>query len=387
MALSFEFVLALTIVYGTNYLLTPLERYGVPVLGAEILAGMIFGSFFGVLSPATTGYALIVSLAALGLMLIMFDAGLELDPSLLRDNMKVVTELGLMTFLVPFLAGLGLGFIMDLGLFASILIGITVSTTSLGLIHPLLEEFDLVGSDTGQIILSVTVLNDILSVVALAYAVALTSSHVITSILGVTGALIFFLYIAPVHLSGWLSSLFKDEIFKHTVRFCVLTMVLFAFVMEHVGIHAVLGSFFAGLLISEVSHRGHDINREMRPVTNLAAPVFFFFVGMQLPVANFPVNHLGLIVGVLFIGLGAKVVGAYLGSIWAGVADQTEHLLVAAMPGRLSISVAAAEIGLRSGLIERPLYYAFIILSITSVFLSALLFRYWALEDEEEQGE
>jgi Kef-type K+ transport system membrane component KefB len=71
-------------------------------------------------------------------------------------------------------------------------------------------------------------------------------------------------------------------------------------------------------------------------------------------------------------------VGAYLGSIWAGVEDKTEYMLVGAMPGRLSISVAAAEIGRRQGIIQDPLYYAFIILSILSVFVSVFIFRYVA---------
>jgi len=57
------------------------------------------------------------------------------------------------------------------------------------------------------------------------------------------------------------------------------------------------------------------------------------------------------------------------------VKHRTEYLLIAAMPGRLSISVAAAEIGLRQGIITQPLYYAFIILSIVSVFISVLVFR------------
>jgi Kef-type K+ transport system membrane component KefB len=374
-ALTFEFVLALTIVFGTNYLLSPLEKYGVPVLGVEILAGMVFGSIFGVLTPATPGYELIVSLAAIGLMLIMFDAGLELDPGLLRDHATTVFELGVMTFAIPFAAGIGLGYALGLDPFASILIGITVSTTSLGLIHPLLEEFELIGSETGQIILSVTVLNDILSVVALAYGLAITSGSVMTSVLTVTLTLIVFLYIAPVHLSDWLSERLAHSIFHHTVRFCMLAMVLFAWIMEQVGIHAVLGSFFAGLLISEISHEGHDINKSMRPVTNLAAPVFFFFVGMQLPVSTFPTGHVPLILGVLAVGIGAKIVGAFIGSVWAGVKHRTEYLLIAAMPGRLSISVAAAEIGLRQGIITQPLYYAFIILSIVSVFISVLVFR------------
>lgn len=378
MALSFEFLFALAVVYATNYFLIPSEKYGVPVLGAEIVAGILFGSVFGTLNSATPGFEFITSLAAIGLMLIMFDAGLELKPSAIRRNAKVVTEIGIMTFLLPFAAGVGFGLFLGLGVFASILIGITVSTTSLGLIHPLLEEFELLGSDEGQVILSVTVLNDILSVVALAYATAFTGGRLLTSIAIVTAAVVFFLYIAPFKLSGLLSRYLADTIEDHTVRFCMMALVGLAFVMEHIGIHAVLGSFFAGLLISEMAHDGHDVNESMRPVTNLAAPLFFFFVGAQLPVSNFPSGSVGLIAGVIAIGFGAKFVGAYLGSIWAGVEDKTEYMLVGAMPGRLSISVAAAEIGRRQGIIQDPLYYAFIILSILSVFVSVFIFRYVA---------
>jgi Kef-type K+ transport system membrane component KefB len=142
-ALSFEFLFALAVVYATNYFLIPSEKYGVPVLGAEIVAGILFGSVFNVLSSSIPGFEFITSLAAIGLMLIMFDAGLELKPSAIRRNAKVVTEIGVMTFLLPFVAGLGFGLLLGKGMFASILIGITVSTTSLGLIHPLLEEFEL----------------------------------------------------------------------------------------------------------------------------------------------------------------------------------------------------------------------------------------------------
>lgn len=381
MALTFEFLTALAFVYAMNYFVLPTEKYGVPILGAEIISGIVFGALTGTLTSSTPGFELITSLAALGLMLIMFDAGLELKPSAIRNNAKMVTEIGIMTFLLPFLAGLGFGLVLGVGVFASVLIGITVSTTSLGLIHPLLEEFDLLETESGQVILSVTVLNDIMSVVALAYATAFTGGNLVTSIAVVTGAVVFFLFIAPFKLSDILSNYLADTIQNHTVRFCMMALVGLAWVMEHIGIHAVLGSFFAGLLVSEMAKDGHDLNKSMRPVTNLAAPLFFFFVGYQLPISNFPVNSLGLIAGVIAIGFGAKFFGAYIGSIWSGVKPKTEHMLMGAMPGRLSISVAAAEIGLREGIIGEPLYYSFIILSILSVFVSVYLFRYVADED------
>lgn len=60
----------------------------------------------------------------------------------------------------------------------------------------------------------------------------------------------------------------------------------------------------------------------------------------------------------------------------AGVKDKAEYMLIGAMPGRLSISVAAAEIGLREGIIEETLYYPFMILSVLSAFVSVGLSRY-----------
>lgn len=382
MALTFEFLAALALVYATNYFLIPSEKYGVPVLGAEIVSGIVFGAFTGALTPSTPGFELITSFAAIGLMLIMFEAGLELKPKSIKNHAGEVAGIGLATFFVPLLVGIGFGLLLDLSLFASILIGITVSTTSLGLIQPLLEEYELLGTEDGQIVLSVTVLNDVMSVLALAYAIAFTGSNLLVSIVSVTLAVIFFLYVAPFRLSDILQKYLADSLKDHTVRFSMMALVGIAWVMEHVGVHAVLGSFFAGLLVSQMSHDDHNVNSSMRPVTNLAAPIFFFFVGYQIPVNNFPVESLGLIGGVIAIGFGAKFVGAYLGSVLAGVKDKAEYMLIGAMPGRLSISVAAAEIGLREGIIEEPLYYSFIILSILSVFVSVALFRYIASKQD-----
>ena len=378
MALTFEFLAALALVYATNYFVIPSEKYGVPVLGAEIVSGIVFGAFTGALTPSTPGFELITSFAAIGLMLIMFEAGLELRPKSIKNHAGEVAGIGLATFFVPLLVGIGFGLLLNLSVFASVLIGITVSTTSLGLIHPLLEEYELLGTEDGQIVLSVTVLNDVMSVLALAYAIAFTGSNLLVSIVSVTLAVIFFLYVAPFRLSDILQKYLADSLKDHTVRFSMMALVGIAWVMEHVGVHAVLGSFFAGLLVSQMSHDDHNVNSSMRPVTNLAAPIFFFFVGYQIPVNNFPVESLGLIGGVIAIGFGAKFVGAYLGSVLAGVKDKAEYMLIGAMPGRLSISVAAAEIGLREGIIEEPLYYSFIILSILSVFVSVALFRYIA---------
>ncbi|MFB6186717.1 MAG: cation:proton antiporter, partial [Halobacteriaceae archaeon] len=253
MPLEFQFIFVLVIVYGTSYSLKFLEQYDIPILVVEILAGVIFGSFFGIIGPETQGYEFLLSMAALGLLLIMFEAGLELDPALIQDNPKTVGILGFATFGIPFISGLGLGLLLNLSIFASFLIGVTVSTTSLGLVYPLLEDFGYINTERGQLILSVAVFNDIISVIALAYGITLTSSNPILGLIIVTITILFFFLVVPNFLVEYLEEIVPDTIVTNPTKFGVFLAVGLAFLMEYVGIHAILGGFFAGLLIAEVT--------------------------------------------------------------------------------------------------------------------------------------
>lgn len=376
MALEFHFVLALALVYGTSFVFAWLRRYDIPILAVEILAGIVFGATLGLVNDGTAGYDFFVSLAAFGLLMIMFDAGLELDPEIIRRDPVRVTALAVSTFLLPFAAGFGLGQFLDLSLFASFLTGVTVSTTSLGLIYPLLEDFDLLDTDRGQVILAVAVMNDILSVAVLAYGLTLATSD--TPIVGVgvvTAALAFFFLVLPFALSPHIANTLRDGVFENPAKAGVFLMVALAFFLEHLGIHAILGAFFAGLLVAIVTRDGHDVEESMQPVTDLTAPVFFFYVGTNIHLDSIAAAPL-LLGGVLVVGLGTKALGALIGGLAAGIENRTTFLLAAAMPGRLSISVAAAEIGRSKGIISPALYQAFVLLSVVSVFASVLAFRY-----------
>ncbi|MFB6094729.1 MAG: cation:proton antiporter [Halanaeroarchaeum sp.] len=376
MALRYEFVWILVLVYGTSYSLKFLERYDIPILAVEILAGVIFGSLLGLVGPATPGYEFLLSLASFGLLLIMFDAGLELDLTLVREDPRTVSLLGVCTFAVPFASGVGLGLFLGLTTFASILIGVTVSTTSLGLVYPLLEDFGYIDTDRGQLLLSVAVFNDVLSVVALAYAIAFTAADPVLGAAILTLTVLAFFVVVPSFLVEYLEWIVPSSVGTNPTKFGVFLAVVLALVMEVAGVHAILGGFFAGVLIAEITNEGHEIERAMKPVVDLAAPVFFFFVGMQFRVRGVGASDLWVIATVVVLGIGAKVFGSVLGGALADVDRHTTLLLAAVMPGRLAISVAAAEIGLGRGIVSPTLYDAFLVLSTLSVFVASLAFRY-----------
>ncbi|MFB6112781.1 MAG: cation:proton antiporter [Halodesulfurarchaeum sp.] len=248
--------------------------------------------------------------------------------------------------------------------------------------YPLLEDFGYIKTDRGQLILSVAVLNDILSIVVLAYAITLTASDPILGSAIVTGVILIFFIIVPVFLAEHLARIVPETITTNPTKFAIFLAIFLAFVMETVGIHAILGGFFAGLLIAEITHESYRVERAMKPVVDLTAPVFFFFVGMQFQIRGIGPADFWLVLAVVGLGIGAKVVGSILGGWLTGTPRQTTFLLAAAMPGRLAISVAAAEIGLGRGIISPMLYNAFLVLSTLSVFIASLAFRYLALRDD-----
>lgn len=385
MALEFHFVLVLLLVYGTSYLFKFLERYDIPILLVEIMAGIVFGSILGIVDESIAGWEFFTTLAAFGLLVIMFEAGLELDPKPVLERPKQVALMAVLTFFLPFAAGVGFGLFLGLRFFASFLIGVTLSTTSLGLVYPLLEDFGYLDTERGQLILAVTVLCDILSVVALAYGITLTSDNPVTGSVIVTGALLFFFIIIPVFLVDHIGRLIPDSVKTNPVKFSMFFALALAFAFEYIGVHAILGAFFAGLIIAQSTEdrSGFDIEKTMKPVADLVTPVFFFYVGLQAAIPEVTPYNMLMLAGVLVLGIGSKIIGAVVGGVALGLDGQTTKLLASVMPGQLAMSVAAAAIGLNRGIIEPNLYNSLIVLAATSVFVSSMMFRHFS--DRERQ--
>lgn len=388
MALEFHFVLVLLLVYGTSYLFKYFERYDIPILLVEIVAGIVFGSILGVVDQGIHGWEFFTTLAALGLLVIMFEAGLELDPKPVMKRPKQVAFMAVMTFMLPFLAGFGFGQFLGLNFFASFLIGVTLSTTSLGLVYPLLEDFDYLDTERGQLILAVTVLCDILSVVALAYGITLTSENPVNGSIIVTAALVFFFVVMPVFLVDHIGRLIPDSVKTNPVKFSMFFALALALVFEYIGVHAILGAFFAGLIIAQSTEdrSGFDIEKTMKPVADLVTPVFFFYVGLQAAIPEVTPYNMLMLGGVLGIGIGSKIIGAAVGGVALGLDGQTTKLLASVMPGQLAMSVAAAAIGLNRGIIEPNLYNSLIVLAASSVFVSSMLFRHFSQRTRSRNG-
>lgn len=108
MSHSFHFVIGFGLVYDTSFVFRFLEHYNFPILAVEIFADIVFGSILGTVGPRSPGYQFIPHLVVFGLLMVMFDAGLELNPKIICRNPRTVGRFAAFTFALPFLAVLSI---------------------------------------------------------------------------------------------------------------------------------------------------------------------------------------------------------------------------------------------------------------------------------------
>lgn len=255
---------------------TLFHRFRVPIVVGEILAGIIIGrSGFNLIEPSAT----LQFLALFGFTYLMFVSGLEFDfatlssetfaretPRWRRVNSPFL--LALAVFVCTFgLAYLGTAGLERAGLVSEpFMISLILSTTSLGIVVPVLKERGLISSSYGQTILVTALIADLGTLVLITFQVATLSRGLTLDVLVILLLLVIFAAAVQIgrYAAGWRGlQRVMDDLAHATaqiqVRGAVALMVGFIVLSEWLGIEVILGAFLAGVLISLLSpqERGH----------------------------------------------------------------------------------------------------------------------------------
>ncbi|OYT28373.1 MAG: hypothetical protein B6U95_04135 [Thermofilum sp. ex4484_82] len=310
-----------------------------PVIVTEIILGIIVGpNILGILSDTEWLY----TMALIGFIYLMFVVGLEVELNLLKANIGKVLMITMGSLLVPFLLGYVVALVYNL---PPLFIGVALSTTSMGVILPTIKEFS-AGEEFSQVLLGSAILVDIISMFLLAFIIEeefLTFDKLLLLMIALSGLLLITCMLKRYRkirktLRSFIATYHTD------VRLSLTLIFGFAILAEFVGVHAILGSFFAGLFISEFEEK----------VEGLVEKLLSFGYGFFIPV--------------FFITVGIRTVARFLGF------EKYESLSMGlAMSARLSLIIAAAELGIAAGIISPEVYSVFVLLAIISVLLSPSL--------------
>ena len=383
--------ISLLIVAGLAFLvpltLSRLKRFRIPIVVGEILAGIIVGqSGFGLIHPNEW----LDVLSTLGFTYLLFLAGLEIDFDVLAASARGNWRKTARTFGVPvvyfvlmLVASLGAALILQTwGLVQNpFLMALVLGTTSLGIVMPILKERGLAGTALGQNILLATILADFGTMLLLTAAVAIERGTAADEVL-----LAFVLIVAVLVIDRILHRFQQSTIFRSLfeataevgVRGSFLLMFIFVALSEQLGVEFILGAFLAGVVVSLAVGRvkGAELKGKLDAIGfGFFIPIFFIMVGARFDLATITGSAatLLLIPALLVMRFAAKILPAAVYRLqfnwretWA-----TGWIL---SPG-LTLMIAAADVGMRAGLIETTMNNAIILLAIITSTVSPLVFE------------
>lgn len=369
------------------------NKFGLPSVLGEILAGVILGS--SVLGLIQMNDAIKV-LAEIGIILLLFQVGLEADIHQLK-------KVGVPAFVVAFVGAalpMVFGFLVSFYLFnlslaTSLFIGGTLTATSIGITVKVLTDLGKMHQRFAQIVLAAAVLDDIFGVIVLAvlYEFAKQGSVELNHILTLTFYIATFFVVSPIlakvvaKMINIFSIKLKSEEF---IPVAIMSMIfLFAYLSHEVGSPEILGAFTVGLALSrrfvipfamflkieEKEKMVDKIEQSIHPLVYVLTPIFFVSIGLSLnlKVIDFTSPQ--------FWGMGITLLlVAIVGKVFAGAfikASLNEKLLIGfSMLPRGEVGLIFAEIGKQSKLFDDLVYAVVIFVVAFTTLMAPLILKY-----------
>lgn len=350
-----------------------MERLGQTAVLGELLAGVIIGP--GGLNVVEASETLLV-LAEIGVVILLFEIGLESDLTELLRAGAQSTVVALVGIACPLVLGYGLAIAWGKTPVVAIFIGATLTATSVGITARVLSDLGRLQDAAAKVVLGAAVLDDVLGLVILAVvtAIAQTGSVSVVAVLGILAKALVFLVLAVVlgirfapTLLRWVGLMrVRGSLIVAALIFCVLLAAL----SETIGLATIIGAFAAGLILAKTERRAH-LEETLKPVADLFVPIFFVTVGMKVDLSTLnpfgPEGPRGLaLTGLLVVVAVISKLAAGLGVYRRGI---RRWAVGVGMVPRGEVGLIFAGIGLSAQVIEPGLYAALVAMVMVSTFI------------------
>jgi len=347
-----------------------IERIGQTAVLGELLAGVVIG-------PGVLGLVhesdVIHALAELGVLILLFEVGLESDLEELLKAGPQATLVAVVGVVLPFAAGFGVMHWFGHPPLLAVFVGATLTATSVGITARVLADLGRLQDPAANVTLGAAVVDDILGLIILAVVtgVALTGGVSFGAIALLTGKAVVFLAVAlglglrlAPRLVGWISRLRARGTL---VVYSLVFALALASVAERIGLATIIGAFAAGLILATTERRSH-IEERIKPIADLLVPVFFVTVGMKVEPAMlnpFAENtQFGIAVLLSTLAVASKL-AAGLAVYQKGVRRWPVGV---GMVPRGEVGLIFAGTGLAAGVIAQDLYSALVVVVMLTTF-------------------
>lgn len=395
--LALEIALILIAAKAAGYLST---RLGQPSVLGEILVGVLLGpSLLDVTHLAFVKDKslpeFIHELGELGVLFLMFMAGLELHFHELTRNTRVSALAGSLGVLLPVSLGWGVGRLFGQGNEAAIFLGLAMGATSVSISAQTLMELKALRSRVGLGLLGAAVFDDILIILLLSSFLAVTGSGSGSSLLGllaVAGKMLLFLALS-IALGLWalprLAHLAERlPVSQSVLSLAIIIMLIYGVAAEVLGgMAAITGAFIAGLMFAR-SHEKERIEPGMHALSyGFFVPIFFISIGLSVNLREVQLSAIWLSVAIIVTAIVTKFVGAALGARLGGLPWREAWQLGGGMISRGEVGLIVASVGIAEGLVSQEEFSAIVGMVVVSTLLTPPLLRLLFKETEKAKVE
>ena len=391
---SYKYLLDIALILISTKILGLLtRRIQLPQVVGALIAGLLLGpACFGVLQETD----FIKNIAEIGVIVLMFAAGLETDVQELKKTGLASFIIALLGVIVPLIGGYFVATIYNpvtdqQTMLQNIFVGVVLTATSVSITVETLKELGKLSTKTGNAILGAALIDDVLGIIALTVISSFAGSDVSlwVILLKILGFFIFcgvvaFLFIKFVN--PWINKYKKD-----LRRFVILAFafcLLMSFSAEYFfGVSDITGAFVAGLILSNNKKTSYMLNRFDTVSYVLLSPVFFASVGLKVTFSNMSATVVVLTVLLLVVAILSKMIGCGLGAKICKYTNLQSVKIGIGMISRGEVALIVATKGMSMGLMKdeffAPLVLVVVATTIVTPILLKLAYKYQASREAD----
>ncbi len=362
-----------------------------PQVVGEIIAGLLIGpSILGLVQQTD----FLMEMAEVGVVLLMFSAGLETDLKELMKTGPVAFLIACAGVFVPLLGGtlLYMGFYGTAPwgsekFYTAVFIGVIMTATSVSITVQSLKEMGKLREKVGTTILSAAIIDDVIGIIVLTFVVGFKSPESNSGKVVLSTVLFF----AMALILGWvLYKLFQklDARYPHTRRIPIISLALcffFAYAAEkYFGIADITGAYVAGIILCSVKDSNYIEEKMEVSSYMIFGPIFFASIGLKTSIDNVDESILLFSLGFVVVALLGKIIGCGLVARMCRFRGNECLKIGVGMMTRGEVALIVAQKGLSVGLLTPVYFTSVILLIIVSSILTPIILKILYSKDEQK---
>lgn len=401
---SYSYLLVLAAILLTTKLLGLFSRWvRLPQVLGALVAGVILGPVVnaivgwstgdGFFSQAAGSDQLFGMLSELGVIVLMFGAGLETDVQEMKKCGKaslIIAVIGVITPLI-FGAFASYFFIDDPNsqerLLKSIFIGVVLTATSVSITVETLKELGKLNTPASNAILGAAIIDDVLGIIALTIITSFKSKDV--NIWFVLIKIVLFFIFAAIlgfimlKIYKWMNKHTSRDSRRHVIiafAYCLVS----SFVAEvFFGVADITGAYVAGLVLSMTNRKRYLVNRFSTLSYMLLSPIFFACIGLTIEMPELTVSLLVFAILITIVAVATKLFGCALGGKICGYSTRECFQIGAGMISRGEVALIVAKKGESCGLMDPKLFGPLVIVVVLTTIIAPIILKVLFAKDKD----